>query len=77
MAAASRYVLTLDIGSSAVRACAAPADRPWELSAGAERRQRVFRARGGGLEDVLLHLAILSGFALVFFMLGLRHFRFN
>ena len=34
-------------------------------------------SRGGGLEDVLLHLAILSGFALVFFMLGLRHFRFN
>ena len=27
-------------------------------------------SRGGGLEDVLLHLAILSGFALVFFMLG-------
>ena len=34
-------------------------------------------ARGGGLEDVLLHLAILSGFALVFFMLGLRSFRFR
>ena len=34
-------------------------------------------SRGGGLEDVLLHLAILSGFALVFFMLGLRNFRFN
>ena len=51
MAAASRYVLTLDIGSSAVRACTAPGDRPWELSAGAERRQRVFRARGGGLEE--------------------------
>ena len=51
MAAASQYVLTLDIGSSAVRACAAPVDRPWELSAGAERRQRVFRARGGGLEE--------------------------
>ena len=51
MATASRYVLTLDIGSSTVRACAAPADRPWELSAGAEQRQRVFRARGGGLEE--------------------------
>ena len=51
MAAASRYVLTLDIGSSAVRACSAPVDRPWELLAGAERRQRVFRTRGGGLEE--------------------------
>ena len=34
-------------------------------------------SRGGGLEDVLLHLVILSGFALVFFMLGLRNFRFR
>ena len=34
-------------------------------------------ARGGGLEDVLLHLAVLSGFALIFFILGLRNFRFR
>ncbi len=34
-------------------------------------------ARGGGLEDVLLPLAVLSGFALVFFALGLRSFRFR
>lgn len=34
-------------------------------------------AYGGGLEDVLLPLAVLAGFALVFFALGLRSFRFR
>jgi xylulokinase len=46
---ADRYVLTLDLGSSGLRAYAVPVERPWDVQPGAERRYRVVRPRSGGL----------------------------
>lgn len=42
---AERFALTLDLGSSGLRAALHPVDRPWEITRSAERRYRTYRPR--------------------------------